>query len=166
MKRDEEALKDFNQAIELDSKYAWAIARRGETYGLMKRYQEALADFDQAIELDSNKDWGYYDRALAYQALNQPDNAKADLDRAIQLAQQQYDENSENHGNTFNLALYHLATGTIKQSWHFYSDALKRGAPADHIQAAVRDLEDFLSLFPGHEWAAKAKATLEKRLET
>ncbi len=166
MKRYEAALQDFDREIELDPKDAWAIARRGITYGLMKRDQGALADFDQAIELDSNKDWGYYDRALAYQALNQPDRAKADLDHAIQLAQQEYDENPEDHRNSFNLALYHLAAGTNQQSWRFYRDALNRGAPLSSIQTAVRDLEDFLCLFPGHEWAAKAKTTLEKRLET
>jgi tetratricopeptide (TPR) repeat protein len=164
MERFEEALQDFNQAVELDPKLDWAIRERGEVLLALKRYQESLADFDQAIELDSNNDWRYYDRALAYQALNQPDRAKADLDRAIQLAQQQYDENPENHGNTFNLALYHLAAGTIPQAWHFYRNALDRGAPLSIIQEAIRDLEDFLGVLPGHEWAIKAKAELEKRL--
>jgi tetratricopeptide (TPR) repeat protein len=75
-----------------------------------------------------------------------------------------YDENPDNHRNSFNLALYHLAAGLIKQAWHFYRDALQRRAPADRIQAAICDLEDFLHVFPGHEWAIKAKTALEKRL--
>jgi hypothetical protein len=55
-------------------------------------------------------------------------------------------------------------TSPFKQAWHFYRDALQRRAPADRIQAAIRDLEDFLHVFPGHEWAIKAKTALEKRL--
>ncbi len=43
-----EALADFDRAIALDEKYAWTIARRGETYRLMGKYPEALADFDRA----------------------------------------------------------------------------------------------------------------------
>jgi tetratricopeptide (TPR) repeat protein len=53
----EEALKDFNQAIELDGKDAWAIARRGLTSWLMNNYEEALKDFDRAIELSEKDAW-------------------------------------------------------------------------------------------------------------
>ncbi len=55
----DEALADFDRAIELDEKYAWAIARRGETYRLMGKYAEALADFDRAIELDEKLRLGH-----------------------------------------------------------------------------------------------------------
>jgi tetratricopeptide (TPR) repeat protein len=62
IKRYEEALKDFDQAIELNPKYLLAIAYRGETYGLMKRYEEALKNFDQAIELNPKLDWAIASR--------------------------------------------------------------------------------------------------------
>ena len=45
----QEALADFDRAIELKPDDAWAIASRGETYRLMGRYEEALADFNRAI---------------------------------------------------------------------------------------------------------------------
>ena len=53
----DQALTDFNQAIELNPQYHWAIASRGETYRLMGRYEQALADFNQAIELNPQSDW-------------------------------------------------------------------------------------------------------------
>lgn len=79
MGRYEEALQDFNQAIEIDPKYPWAIASRGQTYLLIRHYQDALVDFTRAIELDAENDWKLYDRAIAYQALGQVEAAKTDL---------------------------------------------------------------------------------------
>ena len=158
----EDALRNFNQAIELDPKFDWAITNRGELLLTLKRYKEAIADFDRVNEINLN-DWCLYLRALTYQACNKLENAQADFDRALQLAQQKYDENPERWHNTFNLALYHLAAGTLKQSWHFYRDALNRGATVSSIRSAICDLEDFLQVFPKHEWAGKAKADLEKK---
>ena len=56
MERYDEALADFNRAIELDPEDAWALAGRGETYWAMGRYDQALADYDRAIELDPAED--------------------------------------------------------------------------------------------------------------
>ena len=153
-----------NQVVELDSSWSWAVRYRGEILLILKRFQEALGDFNKSIELKSESDWAFYYRALAYQALNQPEQAKMDFDRAIQLAQKTYDEKPTDHQNTFNLALYHLAAGSIQQAWQFYREGLKHGAGENHIREAIRDLEDFLRVFPGHGWATKAKAELEKRL--
>jgi tetratricopeptide (TPR) repeat protein len=200
MERYEAALQDFNQAIELDPKYSWAIANRGQTYRAMERYEEALKDFNQAIELDPKgdwaivrrvrgelylmvgrahealsdfnrsielkpeSDWGLYCRALAYRRLNQPDNATADLERAIQLAHQSYTKTPDDHRNTFNLALYYLAADKLEQSKHFYRDALNRAAPPVRIREAIRDLGDFLTVFPGHQAAQTFKQALEKRV--
>ncbi|AUB36818.1 Tetratricopeptide [Nostoc flagelliforme CCNUN1] len=69
MKRYEEALPDFDRAIELDSKYAWAIASRGVTYRLMKRYTEALEDFDRLIELNPKYDWAITIRGVTYRLI-------------------------------------------------------------------------------------------------
>ncbi|MCC5622362.1 tetratricopeptide repeat protein [Nostoc sp. CHAB 5715] len=69
MKRYEEALPDFDRAIELDSKYAWAIANRGVTYHLMKRYTEALEDFDRLIELNPKYDWAITIRGVTYRLI-------------------------------------------------------------------------------------------------
>jgi hypothetical protein len=37
MERYDEALTDFNRAIELDPSYAWAIGSRGQAYGAMDK---------------------------------------------------------------------------------------------------------------------------------
>lgn len=83
----EEALSDFDRAIELDPNYAWAIAHRGETYYLMKLYDEALADFERAIELNPDYTWAIAHRGVTYRFLGEDYYTKAldDLDRAIEM---------------------------------------------------------------------------------
>ena len=58
----DQALADFDRAIGLDEKYAWAIANRGITYRLMDKYELALADFDRAIDLDEKYAWAIAER--------------------------------------------------------------------------------------------------------
>ncbi|NJN86577.1 MAG: tetratricopeptide repeat protein [Leptolyngbyaceae cyanobacterium SL_7_1] len=165
MKRYEEALQDFDRAIELNPELDWAIGSRGQTYLLIGRYQEALIDFSRAIELDPKDDWWLYDRAITYQALGQPDQAKADLAQAIPMAQTKYDQDPENWNNTFNLALYHLAANNTDRVTFFYRDAIHRGAPATRIRVALKDLEDFLTVFPEHRLGQFAQQFLQRALQ-
>ena len=65
----EQALADFDRAIDLDEKMAWAIAERGETYRLMEKYELALADFDRAIDLDEKMAWAIASRGETYRLM-------------------------------------------------------------------------------------------------
>ncbi|MEA5616676.1 tetratricopeptide repeat protein, partial [Cronbergia sp. UHCC 0137] len=160
MKQYPEALQDFNLAIQLDPKYTWAIAGRGETYLILKKYNQAIEDLSQAIDLDSG-DWLFYIRALAYQALNQTETAKGDLEKAIQLAQQQYEKEPKNWNNTFNLAIYNLAAQYHQPATTLYEYALVNGATSDNIHEAIRDLNDFLTIFPDHVEAQSMRLLLQ-----
>ncbi|MEH2183547.1 tetratricopeptide repeat protein, partial [Nostoc sp.] len=85
MKQYTEALQDFDRAIELDPKYAWAIASRGETYHSIKQYTEALQDFNRAIELDPKLEWAIASRGETYHSIKQYTEALQDFNRAIEL---------------------------------------------------------------------------------
>lgn len=171
LQRDQEALEDFNQAIEYlpkdDLSSWWYFYQRGKHLLFMKRYEEALEDFNRAIEQlpEENEQWHYrYKRALVYQILNQPEKAKADLNWVIQFAQGKYNHNPESYSKTFDLALYYLAANNIEQANHFYGDALRRGASQARIQEAIQDLENFLKVFPNHQVAQQIREVLLKRL--
>jgi tetratricopeptide (TPR) repeat protein len=165
MEQYEEALADCNRAIELDSDNDWAITGRGETYQSMGRYEAALADCNRAIELSSENDWRFYNRAIIYLALNRNNEAKADFEKAIQLAQPEYEKNPQNWQNTFNLALYHLASNSIDRATLLYQQAYRQGASIESIREAIQDLRDFLTMFPDYQLAKNFKKTLEKGLE-
>src|SRR5262249_21168731 len=85
MERYEEAMADVNRAIELDEKYDWALAQRGETYRLMGWYEQALADLTRAIELDEKYAWALAQRGETYRLMGWYEQALADLTRAIEL---------------------------------------------------------------------------------
>jgi tetratricopeptide (TPR) repeat protein len=82
----EEALADFNHAIELDDKDTRIIAARGETYRLMAKYGEALADFTRALELDDKYVGAYFIRGNTYRQMCKYDEALADFTRALEFA--------------------------------------------------------------------------------
>ena len=46
------AIRDFDEAIRLDPKYARAYAERGYAWLAKGNYDQALKDYDQAIRLD------------------------------------------------------------------------------------------------------------------
>jgi tetratricopeptide (TPR) repeat protein len=160
MERYPEALADFTQAIELDPKDKLAIALRGETYLLLHQYADALRDCTAVIETDETDDWNYYLRALANIGLKQLENAKTDLAQAIQLAKQDYNSDSNNHRNTFNLALYYLVARQSEKAQRFYQDALTREAPTDRLKAAIQDLKDLLITLPNYPKAQEMQGFL------
>jgi tetratricopeptide (TPR) repeat protein len=163
-KRYEEALKDFDQAIELNPKSYWAIANRGHTHLMLKRYNEAIENLNCAINLKPDKDWYLYCRALAYQALNQVDKARIDLNNATKLAQQSYQKDAKDWCNTFNLALYYLIGGNVELSQRLYQYAVSSHAPLQDIRGAIRDLEDFSSIFPEYIEAQSMRKFLQSSL--
>ena len=165
MGRYEEALADFERAMELDPDDASYIADRGETYHLMERYEEALADFDRALEVEPNNAWYLYDRALTRQALGQADCAQADLVAAVRRARGVYKESPQDWKNVFNLALYYLAAGEAEEADRLYREALAGGAASFLVHMAIRDLDDFLVLFPEHAHARAVRRLLRAHLQ-
>ncbi|MDY6781947.1 MAG: tetratricopeptide repeat protein [Cyanobacteriota bacterium] len=163
MGRYEKMLKDFDRVIELEPEDSLVIVSRSYIYLILQRYAEALADLKRASQLDFHHIY-LYNRAIAYRALNQPGKARTDFQRAIQLAQQTYNKNPEYWRNTFNLALYFLASGNSQQAKHFYRDAITRGAPSRHIQIAIYGIGELLRIFPQHKGATAARRALNRFL--
>jgi tetratricopeptide (TPR) repeat protein len=81
----DQALAEYNQAIELDGTYAWAIGGRGLTYCLMDRYEEALSDFNRGIELDEKYIFAYESRGETYYLMGRYEEASADFNRVVDL---------------------------------------------------------------------------------
>ena len=159
------ALADFNRVLELWLEDAWALAHRGVTYLQMGRYVDALADLNRAIELQHEEDWRLYGRALAYQLHGRENEARADLTAAIQLVQRRDERGPQKWSNIFRLALYHLALGEATKAEYLYRKALSGVASPHLIPDAIRDLDDFLSLFPDHPQARAMRDLLQEYLQ-
>ena len=103
--------------------------------------------------------WYLYNRALTYLAMNQPNLAQTDLDAAIRLAKVQYDHDATDWRNSFNLALYYLASDQFDTAEMLYRSIFD--APAASLREGIRDLQDLLAVFPDHEAAQQMLQLLE-----
>ncbi|MEH2050530.1 tetratricopeptide repeat protein [Nostoc sp.] len=158
------SIQDFDRAIELNPKFAWAIANRGETYLMLKRYNEALAHLSHAIDLKSNYGWSLYNRALTYLVLKQPDKVRSDLALAIKLAKERYEKDATNSRNAFNLAIYYLAANYTQPAEQLYQRTLSQGASLERIRIAIHDLNNFLTIFPNNLQTKSMRQLLQSSL--
>jgi len=82
----EEAILNWNCAIELDPDNAFIYSIRGKAYTYLGEYKQAIDNYSQAIARDSgNVEEFYYNRAFAYFVLKQYQQAREDLNRVIEL---------------------------------------------------------------------------------
>ena len=83
MNQYENALLDYNRAIELNPADYDFYFERGVTYYYLGNLQSAVQDFTKALALRPNDDWALYNRGVMYALLQQPKHAIEDLTSAI-----------------------------------------------------------------------------------
>ncbi len=82
--KNEEALAEFNQAIDLDPNNAEALYGRGLLYQSEKQNAQAIEDFTAANGLKPQQAEPLLGRAVSYLALDKFKEAAVDLDEAVQ----------------------------------------------------------------------------------
>jgi tetratricopeptide (TPR) repeat protein len=85
LKRYEEAIVAYDQAISLDPNYAPTYIVKGNALYGFKRYEEAIAAHDQAISLDPTNAYAYQNKGKALRELKRYEEAQQAYDRAKQL---------------------------------------------------------------------------------
>ena len=83
--RYDDAIREFNIAINIYPEYDMNYVARGETYYIKKEYDKAIGDFNIAIALNPKRDLAYSHRGDAYIGRKEYDKAISDFDRAIEL---------------------------------------------------------------------------------
>jgi tetratricopeptide (TPR) repeat protein len=81
----DQALEDYNKAIDLDPNLALAFSGRGFLYYERNDPDHALQDFNRAIELDPNVALAFNGRGLLFYDRKDYDLALQDFNRAIEL---------------------------------------------------------------------------------
>ena len=81
----DEALADYDQALQLDPKHSTVLDNRGNAYAMLGDLERALADHGAAIEADPQNARAYNNRAADYMDIRDLPRALPDLDRAIDL---------------------------------------------------------------------------------
>ena len=108
-KNNQEAMKAFDKAIEIDPNFAKAYAGRAAIYNEWRQYQKGLRESEQAVKLDPNLAWGYNCRGWAYNGLRNHQKALEDLTRAIELEPKYAWAYSNRSSAYYFLAKYHQA---------------------------------------------------------
>jgi tetratricopeptide (TPR) repeat protein len=122
------ALTNFNRAIELNPRYGWAIAHRGETYRQKGLFPMALTDFNRAIELNGSDIWALAHRGETYSNWGRYRDAVKDFDSAIKL--------------------------NPKYSWALaHRGAAYRFLGENHYEQALADLQRSIEVVPTYAWA-------------
>ena len=81
----DQALQDYNKAIELDPSFASAVNDRGVAYFAKGDSDRAVQDFGRAIELNPKFATAFTNRGILYFQKKDNGRAKSDLDDAIEL---------------------------------------------------------------------------------
>lgn len=81
----QQAMQDYNKAIELDPQLGEVYDNRGSLYFTIGDHQSAMRDYNKAIELNPQYDKAYYNRGTAYNSLNYYHQAIEDFTKAIEL---------------------------------------------------------------------------------
>ena len=82
----EEAIKDFDKAIEFNPSNSDAYNNRGIAKKNLELYEEAIKDYDKAIELNPNNFMAYYNKGLAKSDLGHNEEAYNDFIEGYKLA--------------------------------------------------------------------------------
>jgi len=83
--QDEQAVVEYNRAIEIYALDPNAYIGRGDCRLSLGEYDQALADYNEAIRLGPDHSRAYSSRGKLLEATGQDARAEADYDRAIQL---------------------------------------------------------------------------------
>lgn len=138
--RNEEALKDLNEALILSPNHAPSLATRGTTFHALEQHEKALQDLNKAIDLDPKNGWALVRRGWTYNSLQQYDKALADFNKALDL----------NPQDVWAMASKGEAYYFLKQ----YDDAL----------AACNQAVEGMEFTEGHEWILRDRAMLLHKL--
>ena len=117
LKRMDEALASFNQALQLEPNVADRHYNCGVTLKALDRLDDALASYDQAIRLNPGFASAYNNRGLILHALKRFDEALASFERALAL-------NPAYAGGHFNLGNVQLALQRFDEARASFERAL------------------------------------------
>jgi len=85
LRRYEEALEAYDEAIVLQTDYAWAWGRKGRTLRLLERYEEAIACYDKALAINANDGWSWNGKGIVLEKLGKWEEALAHFEQAARL---------------------------------------------------------------------------------
>jgi tetratricopeptide (TPR) repeat protein len=85
--KNDEAIKDFTKAIELNPELADAYSNRGSAYAEISKFEEAIKDYTKAIGLNPGLAAAYLNRSTVYRKTGRGELAEKDEEKYKELSQ-------------------------------------------------------------------------------
>jgi adenylate cyclase len=154
-KKNQEAMKAFDKAIEIDPTFARAYVGKAAIFNDWGQPQQALRESEKAIKLDPNLSWGFSIRGWAYVGLLNYQKAVEDLNKAIELDPNYAYAYCNRSWAYFRLNKYHQALDdankAIEIDPEFSIGYFRRGrvlASLNKLQDAIKDFDKAIELDP------------------
>jgi adenylate cyclase len=154
-KKNQEAMKAFDKAIEIDPNFARAYAGRAAIFNEWRQPQQALRESEQAIKIDPSHPWGFNTRGWAHIGLLNYRKAIDDLNKALELNPKYVHAYCNRSWAHFMLKNYHQALDdankAIEIDPEFSNAYLRRGRALESLnkfQDAIKDFDKAIKLDP------------------
>jgi len=159
-KNNQEALKAFDKAIEIDPNYGRAYAFRAAIYNDWSQYPKALRESEQAIKLDPNFFVSFTGRGVAHTGMGNYREGIRDFNKAIELEPKNAPAYANRSWAYYELKTYHQgledAQKAIELDPNLYYSYYHRGrslAALGNYQGAVEDYNQTIRLNPIFSWS-------------
>jgi tetratricopeptide (TPR) repeat protein len=159
-KNNQEAMKAFDKAIEIEPNFARAYAGRAAIYNDWGQYQQGLRESERAIKLDPTLPWGFNTRGWAHIGLLNYQKAIEDLNKAIELDPNYVSAYIHRSWAYFMLKNYNQAledaNKAIEIDPEFSAAYFRRGralASLNKFQDAIKDFDKAIELDPTSSWS-------------
>lgn len=126
----DEAIVDFNQAIELAPNATDPYLNRGSAFEEKKLYQQAIGDYNKVLEIDPNDAMAYHNRGNVEAAQGLWQEAIADYQKALEIS-----PNFAFANANYALALYQ--TGQQEQAIRLMRNLVRKYPMFPDIRAAL-----------------------------
>lgn len=143
-----QALADLDAGLNLNPEDGTAFAYRAETRLMVRNIIGAISDITHSQVLDPSDDWNNYLYGVALWLDGKGSDANVQFTRARERAMRDYETDSDNSLNSFNLALYMLTLEQEEEAIHLYDTILQHDPPLERMVDAVADLAFFIRVFP------------------
>ena len=158
----QEALKTFNNVIDMDPGYPLGYDMRGTIYVALNDYEHALNDYNKALELDPTFAQAFYNRGRVYSLLKKYDQALSDLQQSIK-----HDAAHFGYRANGNIGLIYYQQGQYQKALDaFAASTAYDSSKADvfylrgetytalgNYEAAVTDYQSAVSRYPQYDSA-------------
>ncbi len=121
--RNEDAIRFFDKALQLDPEFPWAYFNRGVAHHLMSNFKDAIEDYKQALKRRPSYALGYNNLALAKRQLGDLVGADADVAKTLSL-------DSHYAPAYFNRATILLNSGDKTAATHYQNEGKMLTLPA------------------------------------